>query len=42
MGLKRLHRYPNPYGTASPEAKDLARRLSSLEETLVTDIRPYL
>ena len=42
MGVKSLHRYLNQYGTASREAKDLARRLSSLEETLVTDIRPYL
>ena len=42
MGVKSLHRYLNQYETAAPEAKDVARRLSKLEETLVTDVRPYL
>jgi hypothetical protein len=42
MGVKSLHRYLNQYETASPEAKDVARRLSDLEEKLVTDVRPYL
>ncbi len=42
MGVKSLHRYLNQYETAAPEAKEVARRLSKLEETLVTDVRPYL
>ncbi len=42
MGVKSLHRYLNQYEAASEGAKDIARRLSGLEEQLVTDIRPYL
>ncbi len=42
MGVKSLHRYLNQYTTASEQAKDLARRLSGLEEQLAVDIRPYL
>ena len=42
MGVKSLHRYLNQYTAASEQAKDLARRLSGLEEQLAEDIRPYL
>ena len=42
MGVKSLHRYLNQYSAASDQAKGLARKLSSLEEQLAADIRPYL
>jgi len=42
MGVKSLHRYLNQYKTAAEEAKDLARRLAGLEESLVTDVRQWL
>ena len=42
MGVKSLHRYLNQYSAASDQAKSLARKLSSLEEQLAADIRPYL
>ncbi len=42
MGVKSLNRYLNEYEHADERSKDIARRLSSLEEQLTEDIRPYL
>lgn len=42
MGVKSLHRYLNQYRAASPEAKNVANRLASLEENMAMDIRSYL
>ena len=42
MGVKSLNRYLNEYEHADERSKDIARRLSSLEEQLIEDIRPYL
>ena len=42
MGVKSLHRYLNQYTAASEQARSLATRLSSLEEQLAADVRPYL
>ena len=42
MGVKSLHRYLNQYSAAAEPARDLALRLSGLEEQLTADIRPYL
>ena len=42
MGVKSLHRYLNQYSAASEQARDLARRLSGLEEQLAADVRPWL
>lgn len=42
MGVKSLNRYLNQYKAADEQSKDIAKRLSRLEEALVTDIRPYL
>ena len=42
MGVKSLSRYINQYEAASEDAKDIAKRLINLEETLAQDIRCYL
>lgn len=42
MGVKSLHKYLNQYKAADEGAKDIARRLIGLEETLTADIRPFL
>jgi hypothetical protein len=42
MGVKTLHRYLNQYRAASREARDIAKRLVNLEETLAVDIRRFL
>lgn len=42
MGVKSLNRYLNQYKAADETAKDLTKRLSKLEEDLVTDIRTFL
>lgn len=42
MGVKSLHRYLNQYEAASDQSKDLARRLSKLEEQLAADLRAWL
>ena len=42
MGVKSLSRYLNQYKAASEKAKDIAKKLISLEERLVVDLRAYL
>ena len=42
MGVKSLNRYLNQYTAADAKSKDIARRLSRLEEQLTTDIRQFL
>lgn len=42
MGVKSLSKYLNQYQAASEDAKDLAKRLIDLEETLCDNIRRYL
>lgn len=42
MGVKSLSRYLNQYEAADERAKDIAKRLIALEETLAKDIRGYL
>ena len=42
MGVKSLNRYLNQYRAADENAKDMARRLSHLEEQLAVDLRGYL
>ena len=42
MGVKSLNRYLNQYAAADTRSKDIARRLSRLEEQLTADIRQYL
>ncbi len=42
MGIKSLSKYLNQYKAADEETKNITKRLIRLEETLVTDIRPYL
>lgn len=42
MGVKSLNRYLNQYQAADEQSKDIAKRLSRLEENLVVDVRRYL
>ena len=42
MGVKSLSRYLNQYEATDERAKDIAKRLIALEETLAKDIRGYL
>lgn len=42
MGVKSLRRYLNEYEAAEEKAKDIAKRLISLEEDLILDIKGYL
>jgi len=42
MGIKSLSKYLNEYKAADESAKDLCKRLITLEEQLVRDIRIYL
>ena len=42
MGVKSLSRYLNQYKAAEEDAKDIARRLISLEDRLGTELRAYL
>lgn len=42
MGVKSLNRYLNQYQAADGQSKDIAKRLSRLEEKLVVDIRRFL
>ena len=42
MGVKSLNRYLNQYGAASEKAKDVAKRLIHLEESLTAQMRDYL
>ena len=42
MGVKSLSRYLNQYAAASEDAKDIAKRLISLESKLSEDLRAFL
>ena len=42
MGVKSLNRYMNQYKAADEQSKDIAKKLSHLEEKLTVDIRQYL
>ena len=42
MGVKSLNRYLNQYEAADEVSKDIAKRLSNLEEQLAVDLRQYL
>lgn len=42
MGVKSLSRYLNQYAAADEAAKDITKRLISLEENLAKDLRAYL
>lgn len=42
MGVKSLSRYLNQYEAASDDAKNIAKRLISLEDALSSDLRPFL
>ena len=42
MGVKSLNRYLNQYKAADEQSKDIAKKLTRLEEQLTVDIRQYL
>ena len=42
MGIKSLRRYLNEYEAAEEKVKDIAKRLISLEEDLILDIKAFL
>ena len=42
MGIKYLHKYLNQYTDADSKAKDICKRLISIEETLHRNLRCYL
>ncbi len=42
MGIKSLHKYMNQYQAADEKAKDICKRLISIEETLRKDLQEYL
>ena len=42
MGVKSLNRYMNQYKAADEESKDIAKKLSKLEEQLAVEIRKFL
>ena len=42
MGVKSLNRYLNQYGAASEKAKDIAKKLIHMEDTLANGLRAYL
>jgi len=42
MGVKSLNRYMNQYKAADEQSKDIAKKLSRLEEQLTVDIRQFL
>ena len=42
MGAKSLRRYLNQYEAADEEAKDIAKRLTAMEEQLTEEMRPFL
>lgn len=42
MGIKSLYKYLNEYRNADETAKDLTKRLISVEQELRTDLREYL
>jgi len=42
MGVKSLNKYMNKYKAADEVSKDIAKRLTNLEEKLIVDIRKFL
>ena len=42
MGVKSLNRYLNEYQAADERAKDAAKKLIHMEQTLAEDLRSYL
>ena len=42
MGVKSLNRYMNQYQAADEQSKDIAKKLSHLEEQLTVEIRRFL
>ena len=42
MGVKSLNQYINQYQAADEDAKDIARRLVSLEDNLAKELKHYL
>lgn len=42
MGVKSLNKYMNKYKAADEVSKDIAKRLTNLEEKLAVDIRGFL
>lgn len=42
MGVKSLHKYLNQYAAADEKSKNIAKRLTNIEERLAIDIRSYL
>ena len=42
MGVKSLNRYLNQYKAADEQSKDIAKKLSNLEEQLTVEIRQFL
>ncbi len=42
MGIKSLHKYLNQYKDADKKAKDICKRLISIEEELCKKLRAYL
>lgn len=42
MGIKSLGRYLNEYKAAEERAKNIAKKLIKIEETLSKDMRPFL
>jgi len=42
MGVKSLSMYLNQYKAAEEKAKDIAKKLISMEEQLAVDIRQFL
>lgn len=42
MGVKSLNKYLNQYKAADGQSTDIAKRLISLEENLVSSMRPHL
>lgn len=42
MGIKSLSKYLNQYEAAEEKAKDIAKKLISMEESLDVRMRPYL
>ena len=42
MGIKSINRYMNKYKAADERSKNLAKRISDIEENLAFDIRKFL
>lgn len=42
MGVKSLNKYMNKYEAADEKSKDIAKRLTGIEEKLAVDLRRYL